>query len=178
MSGWKMEVVDTRAGAVGMEGYRVCKSLHGMDMGLREKKTPRRYPGIPVSQLANLGSDPTFSELGDGNAGWCARAKVGRERRRASGHTISGWQGTEGTPITVTREHGECTHDDAGGRTSGAEGCEAARRWGGKATTTSRSEGEGDPVREGNNAEGQAKAVSSSLGRDLGRKPLTSVSQS
>lgn len=148
MSGWKMEAVDTRAGAVGMEGYRVCKSLHGMDMGLREKKkTPRRYPGIPVSQPANLGSDTTFSELGDGNAGWCTRAKAGRERCRASGHIIAGWQGTEGTPITVTREHGECTHDDGGGRTSGAEGCEAARRWGGKATTTSRSEGEGDSER-------------------------------
>ena len=41
-----MEVVDTRAGAAGMEGYRVWKSLNGMDTGLMEKKKkPRRYPG-------------------------------------------------------------------------------------------------------------------------------------
>ena len=99
-----MELVDTRAGAVGMEGYRVWKSLNGTDIGLREKKKkPRRYPGIPVSQLANLGGDTTFSKLGDGNAGWCARAKGGRERYRASGHIIAGWRGMEGTPIKVTQ---------------------------------------------------------------------------
>lgn len=44
-----------------MEGHRVWKSLNGMDVGLREqKKKPRRHPGVPVSQPANLGGDTTL----------------------------------------------------------------------------------------------------------------------
>lgn len=58
--------------------------MNGMDVGLREKKKASRYPGIPVSQPANLGGDTTFCELEGGNAGWWTRGKGARKNTEAA----------------------------------------------------------------------------------------------
>ena len=57
-----------------------------MDVGLSEqKKKPRRHPGVPVSQPANLDGDTTLCELGGGNAvgGQGARGQGKIQRQRA-----------------------------------------------------------------------------------------------